>query len=87
MKVICVNHDLYDPEERPYGTADPQIGDICEVEKSFDVYTVTGVFPCYYLIGYDLSVYNQKNFGEISEIDETQHVSKEFEEKYCVPLK
>ena len=86
MKVVCVNHELYDPEERPYGPEDPKIGDICEVEKAFDIYTIRGVFPCYYLVGYHCSAYNQKNFAEITDLDETELVTEEFEEKYCIPV-
>jgi hypothetical protein len=86
MKVVCVNHDLHDPKERPYGPEDPQVGDICEVERAFDFHTIRGLFPCYYLIGYDQSVYNQKNFAEVTDLDETALVTQEFEEKYCVPV-
>jgi hypothetical protein len=84
MKVICINHDLHDPEERPYGAEDPKIGDTCEVKRAFDVYTVRGVFPCYDLVGYDRSVYNQKNFAEVTDFDETTLVADEFEEKYHI---
>ena len=86
MQVICVNHQLFDPEERPFGPNDPRIGDTCEVVNSFIAYTYTGSVPCYDLAGYDRAVYNQKNFAEVSDLDETDLVTEEFEEKYCVPV-
>jgi hypothetical protein len=31
-------------------------------------------------------LYNSKNYIEISDLDETELVTEEFEEKYCVPV-
>jgi hypothetical protein len=87
MEVLCVNHELFDPEERPYGPHDPQIGSPYKVENSFTINTRKGDMIYYELVGFDYSIYNQKNFSPLnSNLDETTLVTEEFEEKYYVPV-
>jgi hypothetical protein len=87
MKVVCVNHDLFDVYDIPYGPNDPQIGDICTVvNECFGENDGGVVTPCYELAGYDGWVYDQRDFAPLSDLDETELVTEEFEEKYCVPV-
>lgn len=86
MKVRCINHDLFDEGDIPYGPADPQIGDECEVVKECTGYNDMGhESPCFELEGYNDWVYDQRNYAIITGIDETELVTEEFEEKYIVP--
>ena len=87
MNVICVNHDDFGRDVPPYGPSDPQIGDICKVVRNcigFDNKLIR--CECYELEGYNDWFYDQRNFAEISDLDETTLVTEEFEEKYCVPV-
>lgn len=87
MKVVCISHDRYD-DDLPYGPDDPAIGDECTVIDICIGYDEKGKgVPCYQLEGYNPYVYDQRNFALPSDLDETELVTEEFEEKYCVPVK
>lgn len=87
MKVICINHDLFE-DDLPYGPDDPQVGEVCTVIDICIGYDEKGKgFPSYELEGYSPWVYDQRNFAPLSDLDETELVTEEFEEKYFVPVK
>lgn len=85
MKVICIDDKHWHSD-----TKCPEFGEIVTVEKAFaspdtgnPVYTFfeyppanTSLFRCF----------SQKYFAPLSNLDETELVTEEFEEKYCVPV-
>lgn len=87
MRVVCVNHDRFG-NDIPYGPTDPKIGDECTVIAECIGFDESGIANlAYELEGYDPYVYDQRNFAIVSDLDETELVTEEFNEKYCVPVK
>jgi hypothetical protein len=87
MKVRCINHNVFDEGDIPYGPNDPQVGESCEVVSECVGTNDIGIeTPCFELVGYPEWVYDQRNFAQVSNLDETELVTEEFEEKYCVPV-
>lgn len=78
MRVICINHDDFGGDVIPYGPADPQIGDECEVLNTVIGYANDGKENlCYDLVGYPLFLYDVRNFATLS--DQPAEVIEELE--------
>jgi hypothetical protein len=87
MQVVCISEKNYHGHNYPQ-VPDPKVGERVTVigEANF-----LGV-DCYLLAEYTCPcpsadwLYDQRNFAPISDLDETELVTEEFEEKYCVPV-
>ena len=83
-KVICIN----DSEFRKNSAPRPpqiQVGDTATVAKAYlDVFDNND--PVYEFAEYPNQMFSQRYFAEISDLDGTTLVNKEFEEKYCVTV-
>lgn len=89
MKVMCISHQNYNPGLSDPNLPKPEIGEVCTVIGEHMAYDIVA---CYELeeyqhwcslirIGYD-----KRNFAPLTGVDETELVTEEFEEKYCVPV-
>ena len=87
MRVLCVNHEDFEGDCFPWSESDPQIGSEYEVVRATLGYDKKGKpFHSYKIKGFDEWLYDQRNFARIAHLDETELVTEEFEEKYCVPV-
>lgn len=88
MQVICVtDHDF-----NGIGCPTVPVPDIGEIVTVINERIVLGV-DCYELAEYQSPskamkwFYDKRNFAPLDGPDETELVTEEFEEKYCVPVK
>ena len=85
MKVICIDDKHWHSDSKC-----PAFGEISTVEKSFA--SPSDGEPVYSFIEYPpenpgkIRCFSQKYFTHLSGLDETELVTEEFEEKYCVPV-
>lgn len=85
MRVICIDDKHWHSDSKC-----PAFGEIVTVEKSF---TCPQGEPVYSFVEYPnirphaFRCFSQKYFAPFSNLDETELVTEEFEEKYCVPVK
>lgn len=89
MQVICTTHKDFNGLGSPTVPV-PEIGETVTV---INERIVLGV-DCYELAEYQAPsmimkwFYDKRNFSPLgSDLDETELVTEEFEEKYCVPVK
>lgn len=84
-KVICIDDTKWHNDTRC-----PAFGDIVTVEKSFA--SPFDGDPVYSFVEYPLikphmfRCFSQKYFAPLTGLDETELVTEEFNEKYCVPV-
>lgn len=85
-KVICINDSEFRKNSHPQ-RPQIQMGDIVTVEKAYvDIFDNND--PVYEFVEISNSMYSQRYFADFnSDLDETELVTEEFEEKYCVPVK
>lgn len=89
MKVICITHENFHGVKRDKDLPHPEIGEIVTVigEGIF-----AGFVDCYILQEYKCPSFqmewgfDKRNFAPLTGIDETELVTEEFNEKYCVPV-
>jgi hypothetical protein len=81
MKVLCIKPPIVEGANTK-GCPRPQVGDEDIVTKE---HTVNGVLYFSLQRFGDKIGYNAKCFGVPSDLDETELVTEEFEEKYCIP--
>jgi hypothetical protein len=79
MKVICINDSEWGQAHKS-----PAVGE--ELTVSEDYIDFEGD-PVYEFVEYgDMATFEQKYFAPLSDLDETELVTEEFEEKYYVPI-
>lgn len=79
MKVMCI-------DESEWGNAHkcPSVGEIVTVAKDYIDYEGD---PVYEFVEYgEYACWEQRFFAPLSDLDETELVTEEFNEKYCVPV-
>lgn len=81
MKVMCISNEWI-PSASAALLPTPMFGDIDEVTDS--VCYFGGEY--YELQRFPDSLFHVKMFAPLSDLDETNLVSEDFEEKYCVPV-
>jgi len=87
MKVICIHVNTSNDHDIP-NIPHPELGETVTVIDEDAAYDEKFYqFQEYATFQKKKVWYNQKNFIPVSDIDETERVSEEFEEKYCVPVK
>lgn len=91
MKVICTSHENFAKRPIDPHVPRPAIGEEVTVigDRIF-----CGNIDCYLLAEYTSPSpiyvwgYDKRNFSPLgTDLDETELVTEEFEEKYCVPVK
>lgn len=86
MKVICTNHKNFSHLPCNPSILRPAIGEEVTVVKEMCYYGI----DCYIFEEYKAPVgnyvYDKRNFSPLSDLDETELVTEEFNEKYCVPV-
>lgn len=90
MKVLCISHENFSPHLPEIKHIPcPEIGETVTViaERTF-----SDGRDCYLLAEYKspdpskIWGYDKRNFSPLTDLDETELVTEEFEEKYCVPV-
>jgi hypothetical protein len=87
MNVICVTEK--DFTAGGVSKSGIKVGDVHEVVCDMIGIDNSGArIPCYKLVAFINTslVHDQRNFARLSDLDETELVTEEFEEKYCVPV-
>jgi hypothetical protein len=88
MKVICITEKNF--HTGGISESNIKVGDIHEVIKETYGIDISGArIPCYKFAAYagTTFVHDKRNFAPLdSDLDETELVNEEFEEKYCVPV-
>jgi hypothetical protein len=87
MQVICTTHQDFNG----LGSPSVPVPDIGEIVTVINERVVSGI-DCYELAEYQSNswivkwFYDKRNFSPLDGPDETELVTEEFEEKYCVPV-
>lgn len=87
MTVMCITHQDFNG----FGCPRIPVPEIGEVVTVINERNVLGV-DCYELAEYQSKdwivkwFYDKRNFAPLSDLDETELVTEEFEEKYCIPV-
>jgi hypothetical protein len=79
MRVMCINDKKWHKD-----IPCPKFGEIVTVSDSDNCPDGT---PCYEFMEYGKDHwYSKKYFAPLTDLDETELVTEEFNEKYCVPV-
>lgn len=84
-KVVCIDDSEFNINRSPK-VRTPSVGDIVTVAKAYlDIFDNND--PVYDFVEYPNHMFSQRYFAELDgDLDETELVTEEFEEKYCLPV-
>jgi hypothetical protein len=86
MRVICIHVDSTNDHGIP-NLPHPALGEpVTVIDERVRCGALYYQFQEYAHYGDKDVLYNSKNYVQVSDLDETELVTEEFEEKYCVPV-